>query len=422
MKRRLKTMSKMLMINGEQFPMEKGQFGNTDTRVTGRHFVYVTSQDVSQTLANKIAASGLVDIRDIAEEKVLELYPEYQELTMYGTRRKGFYALLNAQIRKTLYWVINKQPGSLTIICDKIDGMKEYTPNSVYGLVQLNMQSGVTTQVVIPATGYSCMVQPVYNKKKMELFTATFTCEKTVKLYEDGKLMDTTLIAHIDEVYAKVERLQDYRQSVQNAIWDRINFELKEQGFVEQWKQQNVFTMHTRVAYAVNKQTELTLAKYAEDMKIPAANALTIEHLRDPKVYNQMLRVVSNYAAAFGIRVKTTEQTSDITSFIPHHWYRDDNHTMTDSVMLRRAYNEQQSRQRDSLNDLLTAYIQVDWYMSQTDMENFLVDGYMLCEECRHIISKHDESCPVCGRKNSEFIPDELSYEVLEFKVSRDDE
>jgi hypothetical protein len=427
-----------LTINNEMFPYENAQYSDTDIRITGQHLVHCFTPDVPERIKAKFAAvyktetvvhpaefdcdfskrddscpchremdlavcqfcpnyimvkpvrtetkqvlvrPALIDIRDLAEIKVLEQYPEYNELTSYRTRKRGYYKLLNEQIRKTMYWAVNKQPASITFIANKIDGVTKSMdaitePGSLYSKIQTCIQIGVTVQVVIPETGYSCMIPAVTNKKLMPIFTKRFICEKYLEQYESGELQDVTMIADIEAVKAKVTRLREYRKDVQDAIWTQVNYALEPHK--DEWKCQNVYTLPTRMAFAVNKQAEDILFKYNEDFKdkIPVASQLTVETLyKKPELFEQMIEIISIYGPAFGVNVKLSEGEPDTMTFVPIHWMRKKTaaDVITEAMALKQHQKALKAFQQAPLDELLRAYIQIDWYLSQTNPEEFYV-------------------------------------------------
>lgn len=48
-----------------------------------------------------------------------------------------------------------------------------------------------------------------------------------------------------------------------------------------------------------------------------------------------------------------------------------------------------QSLRRAPLNELLTAYIQIDWYLDQPCPEAYYMDGYFTCAGCGKPIHNH---------------------------------
>jgi hypothetical protein len=375
--------TKYTTINEELFPCVNPKYGEVDNRITGRDFYLVMTMDMPANLSERLAKSGMIDIRDMAEARVFAEHPEDLELTSYGTHYHAYYVHMKDQLRKTYYWIANKQPRSITYFVNKIDGLKatDRTSDSMFSRVQNNMQNGVTSQIVIPETGYSCMVAPVCNKKTMDIFSKVYLCEQ---IPEDA---DSELTK---AMIAKAERLQDYRQAVQDAIYERINFELKEQGLIDEWKMQNIYTMQTRVGFAVNAQASAILGKYAEDFKIPVASALTIDDLRNPETYNEMIKVIRTYAQAFGINIKLEDSEQDTMTFMPKHWMRKKTpqDIIPDSVVLKQEAKISNKLKKDSIVDILNAYIQIDWYMSQPNPSEFLMEGYAFCGECGHPIRK----------------------------------
>ena len=358
-------------IKGEVFPYEEAPYSDTYGAITGKHlYINLLPTEVPEPYAGKL--SKLVSIQALAEAKVLREYPELDTWTAYGTRPKGYWALVRAQMRKTLYWAINKQPKSLTIFTNVISGLEAAQPTesyTVYGLTQLCMQLGVTTQIVIPATGYVCKIEPVCNKKQLPIFTGQFICEKLYQAAKDGTLPEEFKDQR-EAIEAKYKRLQAYREEVQNHIWEQVNTRLSE--YRDAWKAENIYTLPERMAYAINKQAEDILLSYKESFNIPARDALTLEDLLDLELQHRIMTVVGRYAAAFGLEARVTEKVPNFGTYTPKHWLRDDKGTLTEAVLLRRALQQQQDMRPDPLNVLLTAYIQIDYYLSLADFSEFL--------------------------------------------------
>ena len=403
---------KYTKIRGEIFPYKDSQWSDTYTGITGKHlFVNMLPTEIPERYAVKL--SGLVSIQDLAEAKVLRDHPELDAWTYFGTRPKGYWTLVRAQMRKTLYWAINKQPRSLTIFTNVISGLEATGLTESYtvcGLVQLCMQLGVTTQIVMPDTGYVCKVDPVVNKKELLVFSKRFVCEELYQAYLNGELPEE-FKDKTNEIEAKYKRLQAYRKEVQDSIWEQINVRLSE--YKDAWKAENLYTLSTRSAYAIDKQVEDLLLAYRVSFQIPAADALTLDDLKDPKLQHQMLSVVGRYAAPFGISVRVTERVPDFGTYTPKHWLRDDKQTLTEAVLLRRALRQQRSMQPAPLNELLTAYVQIDYYLSLGDFSEFLAEGYGQCAACGDILSKRDEVCSRCGSVNPNYEPETVPYDTV---------
>ena len=397
-------------IKGEIFPFEDSKYRDTFIGITGKHlFVNMLPMEVPERYAVKL--SGLVNIQDLAEDKVLRDHPELDTWTVYGTRPKGYWGLVHAQMRKTLYWAINKQPRSLTIFTNVVSGLDSTSTESytVYGLTQLCMQLGVTTQIVMPHTGYTCQVAPVCNKKELPVFTGQFICEKLYQAAKDGTLPEE-FKPQIKAIEAKCKRLQAYRKEVQNSIWEQVNTRLSE--YRDAWKTESLYALPERMAYAINKQAEDILLSYRESFNIPARDALTLDDLRTPEMLHKMLTTVGRYAAAFGLEARITERVPNFGTYTPKHWLRDDKQTLTEAVLLRRALKQQRSMQPTPLNELLVAFIQIDYYLSLPDFSEFLAEGYGQCA-CGDILSKHEEVCSVCGSGNPNYEPQTVPYDTV---------
>jgi hypothetical protein len=404
-------MTKYVKIRGEVFPYKNSQWSDTFIGITGKHlFVNMLPTEVPERYAVKL--SGLVNIQDLAEAKVLREYPELDTWTAYGTRPKGYWALVKAQMRKTLYWAINKQPKSLTIFTNVVSGLDSTSTESytVYGLTQLCMQLGVTTQIVMPDTGYVCQVEPVCNKKELPVFTGQFICEKLYQAAKDGTLPEE-FQDQTKEIEAKCKRLQAYRKEVQDSIWEQINVRLSE--YRDEWKAENLYTLSTRSAYAIDKQVEDILLAYRVSFQIPARDAITLKDLLlDQELQHRITTTVGRYAAAFGLEVRVTERVPNFGTYTPKHWLRDDKGTLTEAVLLRRALKQQQNMQPAPLNELLTAYVQIDYYLSLPDYREFLAEGYSVCA-CGDILNKRDECCPICGSVNPNYEPQTVPYDTV---------
>ncbi len=403
---------KYVKIRGEIFPYEASKYSDTFIGITGKHlFVNMLPTEVPERYAVKL--SGLVNVQDLAEAKILREYPELDTWTAYGTRPKGYWALVRAQMRKTLYWAINKQPGSLTIFTNVVSGLDSTSTESytVYGLTQLCMQLGVTTQIVMPHTGYTCQVAPVCNKKELPVFTGQFICEKLYQAAKDGTLPEE-FKPQIKEIEAKYKRLQAYRKEVQDSIWEQINVRLSE--YKDEWKAENICTLPERTAYAVNKQVEDILLGYKESFNIPARDAITLKDLLlDQELQHRITTTVGRYAAAFGLEAQVTEKVPNFGTYPPKGWLRDDKQTLTEAVLLRRALKQQRSMQPAPLNELLVAYIQIDYYLSLPDFSEFLAEGYGQCAACGDILSKHEEVCSRCGSINPNYEPQTVPYDTV---------
>ena len=107
-----------------------------------------------------------------------------------------------------------------------------------------------------------------------------------------------------------------------------------------------------------------------------------------------------------------TEKVPNFGTYTPKHWLRDDKGTLTEAVLLRRALKQQQNMRPDPLNELLMAYIQIDYYLSLGDFSAFLAEGYTQCA-CGDILSKHDEVCSVCGSVNPNYEPQTVPYDTV---------
>jgi hypothetical protein len=272
------------------------------------------------------------------------------------------------------------------------------------------MQLGVTIQLVIPETGYACLVEPVCNKKRMDIFTKDFTCERYYKLYLEDKLPDE-LLPQITEIKAKYDRLLEHRQTIQTEIWANINLRL--QDYRDEWKCQNIYTMPGRQTFVIQAQVSELLLAYKKDFKLTDKQALTIEDLKNPALYSKILYTVSHYAAPFGIDIKLSEKIPDVGTYTPKHWLRDDRNTITDSVLLKRAFKQQQNMQIAPLNELLQAYMQIDYYLNLPDFTEFLAEGYTVCI-CHEILNKHDAYCPACEEPNPDYEPQTQPYDTTE--------
>jgi len=403
---------KYVTIKKERFPYEEPKYSDTYTGITGKHlFVNMLPTEIPELYAVKLR--NLVNIQDLAEAKVLREHPELDTWTQYGNRPKGYWALVRAQMRKTLYWAINKQPKSLTIFTNVISGLgftnstESYT---VYGLTQLCMQLGVVTQIVMPDTGYVCKIDPVANKKQLPVFTGQFICEKLYQAFLNGELPEE-FREQTEAIEAKYKRLQAYRKEVQDHIWEQINIKLSE--YRDEWKEQNLYTLPERRVYAVHKQVEDILLAYKASFNIPARDALTLDDLKDPELQHKIMTVVGRYALAFGIDARVTERVPNFGTYTPKQWLRDDKGTLTEAVLLRRALKQQAHMKPDPLNELLTAYVQIDYYLSLGDFSEFLAEGYGQCAACGDILRKHDEVCPRCGSVNSNYEPQTVPYDTV---------
>lgn len=364
------TSTKMYNIHGEQFPYEEPQYYDVDRRITGKHLYHSYVIDLPESKKQLMQSQGVLSIEDLAKDKLLEQDPDILNLNYYGTYRKGVWATIRKQVQSTMYWAMNKQPASFTMYTDKIDEV-------ILNQIKMLIQNGVMANICIPATGYTCSIPAVYNKKQQIIFTKQFICEKYKKQYEEGTLTDTEILANIGKVYEKCKTLADYRATLQEEIWNLVNYVINP--LQEEWKCQNIYTVESRIAYAIQTQTQEILAKYARDMHITAEHAITLEDILIPTNYNQMIQMINNYAPAFGINIKTEDTPIEVTTFMPVEWLRNKN---SESSQLKQALRIKQGLAKSPLNELVSAYLQIDWYLSQPDPTAYYLDGFFNCTVC----------------------------------------
>jgi hypothetical protein len=242
------------------------------------------------------------------------------------------------------------------------------------------------------------------------VFTGQFICEELYQAYKNGTLPEE-FKPQIKEIEAKYKRLQAYRKEVQDHIWEQVNTRLSE--YRDAWKAENIYTLPERMAYAINKQVEDILLGYQKSFDIPEALAITLDDLRDPELQHKILTTVGRYAAAFGLQARVTERVPNFGTYTPKHWLRDDKQTLTEAVLLRRALRQQRSMQPAPLNELLTAYVQIDYYLSLGNFSEFLAEGYGQCAACGDILSKRDEVCSRCGSVNPNYEPQTVPYDTV---------
>jgi hypothetical protein len=65
------------------------------------------------------------------------------------------------------------------------------------------------------------------------------------------------------------------------------------------------------------------------------------------------------------------------------------------------------------LNELLQAYMQIDYYLNLPDFTEFLAEGYTVCI-CHEILNKHDAYCPACEEPNPDYEPQTQPYDTTE--------
>ena len=88
---------KYMKIRGEVFTYEEAKYSDTYRGITGKHlYINMLPTEIPERYAVKL--SELVSIQDLAEAKVLREHPELDTWTYFGTRPKGYWALVKAQM------------------------------------------------------------------------------------------------------------------------------------------------------------------------------------------------------------------------------------------------------------------------------------------------------------------------------------
>lgn len=375
-------------IHGEKFPYENGLklFNN----IRGQQFYLNLCIELPVKKQELMQKHQITSINEMAASRLDEVEPAWLDLTSYGTRRKGYYAALKAQLHKTMWWVFNNCPSWVVLFVDTIDV-------TVQGYIKMLIQNGVNVKVSIPATGYDCAIEAVYNKKENALFTGKFLCEAYLNDWDNAP--ENVKQLGKDWLSNKVKRLLDYRATVQKQIWELVEYTLKP--YADEWRTQNLYTLNTRREYADRAYTAEILSKYAEDMHIPANDRVTLSDILQPQMWENVLRTVRMYGPAFGIYVKTESMDSDCQTFMPKEWlkYNPLIGPVSDSTLLKQCMKKLNSLSRDALHEIITAYIQIDWYLTHTP-EEYLESGFKLCPKCNAPIRTTDDveiTCDLCG-------------------------
>lgn len=393
-------MANELMIHGKVFPYENGPYSATNRNITGLDFWYSFTTMPEKLLA-KVQAAGVISIQELAEDKVLNDNPYYLELTRYGTRKAGYWADVRKQAMKTLFWVLNNQPRSITLFVRTVDGLefgseKGYT---VYGTIQLALLNGVQVQIVYPDTGFSRMMYPVYNKKLDPLFTKVFLCEKYLAMYNNKELLPAGLASQIDAIYDKCVFLDEVRTERNAHLFKQMNIYLSD--FKDEFAEQNLLTLPERISFATEQAATEILATYNREFKIPGPQRMTLQDIKAQMPY--ILQYLRHYGPAFGINVRTVD-TTDTTKYTTDQWQRN---KKSPKNQLKEVLSRQNLNSIAPINELLEAYLQIDFYMSQPDVASFLAPGYTICE-CGYFNAESVEECPKCGKENPSHNPFEM--------------
>lgn len=369
---------KYIKLNGVVFPYEEPAYRDTNSLVTGKD-LWISYTSLSEKLQEKIAASGMVSVQSLAEARVLQQHPQYDTFTVYGTRPAGYWKEVKAQVPKTLFWALNKQPRSLTLFTNNMTGLGNDTGQyNQYSIVQFCLLHGVTVQVVYPETYYSVAIPPLYNKKKDSLFSKVFIAEKLWRQHCENALPEEYQ-ACIQEIHKKALILDQIRSEKNAVLMTQLYEYLQE--YREEWAENNLLTLPERIAYATEATAQQILSVYNTQFEIPSHTQLSITDIKNS--LPQILEYINRYAPVFGLDVRTID-TSIGMHTVPEHWRM---YKRSPKQALRNIIRKQLSRQTDTLNKILEAYIQLDWYMSQEHPEEFITDDYFRCE-CGEFIRK----------------------------------
>lgn len=368
---------KKLTINNTEFILEDKQSRHIHPEVTNR--VYAVHYNVGKLPEHKEelwAEKGYSVINKVA-------YAMSQE---NGLNYK-------TQFHKSLWFVLFNQPSTLILYTGRLDDIQ-------LGVIKFCITHGITVGLEDLTSNIKRVIPPVCNLFRVELF-------QTLKI---DNLKASDLQTDSTERYYKNRNiLLEARNQYMAPIWEAVNNTLED---IIQFYQ--LYDLEVKMEKAVKADRYKTQSILNEaNMQISffvynEFNPPTFEvksRLDDPAVQDMIIKELIVWAPAFEINLKLFESETDTMTYMSRSemkvskWSRRD--TVSDMQYLKKVYKTKRKLQKDQLNLIISAYLQIKFYREHVD--EFLSDNYYICE-CGRPVSKKVSHCPYCDTLNKEFV------------------
>lgn len=304
-------------------------------------------------------------------------------------------------LHSTRWMVLFNQPNTYVIYTNKCD-------SSQIGIIKFCVTHGIKVALEDTYSGIKKVYQPVCNLYNEDLF-------KTMKL--DNLIIKDLDKATADKALKKRKVLDDARQKFMRKVWFDVNEELYD--LLRFYKLDKIDSSLEALIWYERYTTQEILQAYGA--------AISIYDLDKPEVFNAVATEVNVWGNVWDIRVKTESSLPTIDQFKSYvrkaaPWSDAD----IDPIISNRraAIGMAKSLRRDSLQDIVNAYIQIQYYKEHMD-DFFPYDTHTFCPVCNTPMSKQASHCRFCDHENTDvtiYREVEVSYDQLQYKINQDEE
>lgn len=374
---------KKLTINGTQFLLEDKQDKHIHPNVTNKVFaVHYNVGKLPEEKEQLWAEKGYAVINKVAYVMSQETGRTFKE-----------------QLHKSLWFVLMNQPAMLILYTGRLD-------DTQIGVIKFCLTHGIAVGLDDQTSGIKRIMNPVCNQFRVELF-------QTFKI--DNLQVSDLKTDSPERYYKNKSILQEARAQYMTPVWKRVNKTLED--ILEFYQ---VFELELSIEKAIKADryrtqdillaADCNISFYIYNEFYPPKRPVQSQ-LDDPEVQAAILRELIVWAPAFDINLKLFDGETNVMTYMsrsemkPSKWSQ--RNTISDLQYIKKVYRTKQKLQKDQLNKLIEAYLQVCFYKQHA--EDFLSDRYYICE-CGHPVFKSADACIYCDRLNPEQEPEWVEF------------
>jgi hypothetical protein len=388
----IKRMEKIVMkIQGLEFPMATKQSSHNHSDITGRVWAdYFRMRELPAEKDFVWSEKGFNRVHNFAQ---------------FRAEQKG--QTLNETLHKTRWMVLMNRPSTYVMYTNKLD-------DTQLGIIKFCLTHGIPVALEDCYMQYKEILKPVINLHQVELF-------KTFKVEQ----IDLNKIPAdmVQSVAKKRQILEDERKKFMADVWNDVNSTMAEI---------NDFYALDKIETSVESRIWADRYRTDEILKLYGAT-ITVYDLDKPEVIDTIMKELSIWAHAFDINVKLHSGECDVHTFKPSHWYK--NPVRSKVTELKIVQKIKQGMRPSDLNELVSAYMQVQFYKEATEqcdkltedgeywieyVNPYLSPDYFICSDCQHPVNKKAAVCNNCGLPNTDAEPETISYELYSYKLEAD--
>jgi len=362
------------------YPLSKSPNQNRSSDITGKILVIDLTKKGAPTEKSQLwQQRGYLNIKNYA---------------MARAERTG--KLPDQEYYSTIWYSLYRQPDTTIIYTDKC------TPFT-FGLINFALTHGIRIGLEDLYMQHKQVYEPVMNQTHHPLFQRyavdsiwdQLQIKKTDSKATVWNYKDIAVETLTPENIKLLEKKKGMLDALRNQymtyyVWPILNQQLE--GLTNKYSIDELETAAERKAIAIKYAMADTLASYG--------STLSVHDVLRPEIYSTITRELSIWARPFGIEhLRLSAIPFEVTTIKPSSWYKSDPKygKRTAKTDIKIGQRIKQGLEASSPNDILLAYIQVQYYKEH--LSDFLMPEWYICE-CGYPVHKESILCEHCDWPN----------------------